>query len=771
MNFQKTRLCLLALVACAAIAAGVWADDPASDVWNFSSPALSPPVTGTQFPRLQQPRRSGLSGGSMRLFFSANGAPESEPAAVEGSDVDRWSGQKQASGRPNAAAGSRASAETSTVKDSSSPAPAARRFRMEIRPADQTKTRPAPTDDPAGEVFIAPHADDDRTVPAVIPADHTVVESDSGSESAIRPVAAVREPPSAFPAAGGEDDVPVLSFDTPEMSDEDDADLPDFSEFESPDLGSDSGLSNHADAPADENVTAGESSGAADAAVPDTDFSQADPDARAFLEGDTPASAVLSSGKSADASASVLPHTDISGLPTTHTGAQTPTVQARWVGADTLNVGQQTRCSLTVTNTGSSLVRNVVLEAAVPPGIDVVSARPAAHPGTARWSVGDLSPGGEFMVDLVLLPRRRGNTALNAFVRFTGYATSAVAVQEPVLELNLAGPSETTVGEQAGYIVTVHNSGTGAAANVVIEARVPEELLHRSGSVPKILVGTLNPGESRQVRFNLTAVKGGTAPLAVRAVADGGLMDEAGAEISVAEPRLEVTVAGPSEGAVGQPDVYEVVVTNTGNVPSINVRTKYKIPVGFEFVKADHGGVYVAKDHLVDWFAGTLQPGDSSRYSVTLTARKPGNSVHRAGAVSEHTSAVLASCSVPVEGLPELHLAVASDQPAVAVGDESVVQITVQNRGSVPARRTGLSCELPSGLEFSAAAGPSEYIADNGVVIFRSLPALAAGESVTYRLRVRCERNGQHRIRVRVASESLNEPVIGEQHIAVSAAR
>lgn len=464
----------------------------------------------------------------------------------------------------------------------------------------------------------------------------------------------------------------------------------------------------------------------------------------------------------ADVTPSAVPHTEGGGLPSQHTGIQSPQVDVHWEGEGTLNIGQRSQCSLIVTNSGSSLVRNVVVEAAIPPGVDVVQALPAPQSGTSRWSVGDLEPGQKHAIEMIVVPRERGDVALNAFVRFTGYSTSVFAVQEPMLQMQVEGPDSVTVGEQPGYVITVHNPGTGVAQNVVIEARVPEGLQHRSGSVPRIDVGILNPGESRQARLNLSAIAGGDYRLAVRTLADGGLRDEARADISIAEPRLEVAINGPQTGSLDKPAEYLVTVTNSGNVPSINVRAKYKIPEGFHFVHADRGGVMQEAEHLVDWFVGTLQPGETSEYHVTLTPDVAGTALHRAGVVSEHTSASMASHSVDVKGLPKLALNVSTAESSAVVGEETVVQIVIRNEGGIAASKVGLFCELPSGLEFIAAAGPSEHLADNGVVIFRSLAGIDAGETVTYRVKARCVRTGDHRIRARVASESLSDPVNSE---------
>jgi len=462
-----------------------------------------------------------------------------------------------------------------------------------------------------------------------------------------------------------------------------------------------------------------------------------------------------------------VPHTSVDSLPSQHTGAQTPRVEVRWVGRETLSIGQESQCSLVVTNNGSSMVRNVVVEAAIPPGVDVVQANPAPQMDTSRWTVGDLAAGEERTIEMLMLPHERGDVALNAFVRFTGYSTSVFSVKEPMLQMVVEGPTSVTIGEQAKYVVTVHNPGTGVTRNVVVEASVPDGLQYRSGSVPRIDIGALKPGESRQAALNLAAISGGEYLLAVRSMADGGLQDEAQADVVIAEPRLQVDISGPKSETVGKPSEYQLSVTNSGNTPSINVRAKYKIPPGFKFVSTDRGGVLEEAEHLVDWFVGTLRPGETTSYRVILVANKVGQAHHQAGVVSERTKATNARHVVDVQGLPKIELDVAASRQAPAIGDETVIHIRINNASDIGAEKVGLFCELPSGLEFIAAAGPSEHLAENGVVIFRSLDLVEAGQNATFRIKARCVRAGEHRVRARVASGSLADPVNSENIVNV----
>lgn len=446
------------------------------------------------------------------------------------------------------------------------------------------------------------------------------------------------------------------------------------------------------------------------------------------------------------------------------TGPQTPTVSLRWEHDGEFNIGQQAKCRLLVHNTGRSTVRNVVVEAALPAGLQVLGSRPL--PDTtgenAIWNFSELAPNDRKEIELDILPQLEGDLAINALVRITGQTSSTFAVRQPRVAVDIEGPDRVEIGQVAHYTVTVSNPGSGAARNVVIQAAVPEGLENRHGRRLSIEIGTLNAGEVRQARLTLTGVDGGDQNLAVRVLGDGDLSDEVNAIVSVAEPKLNIGLRGPAATSVGKAADYEIVVINEGDLESNNVRAKFRLPKGYEFVSAGAGGKLTEEEGTVDWFVGTLKSGDMKHFTVTLIPQATGAEKLQAGVISEHGGVKIAEHATSVNGSADLKLTVASSSPNIAPGDEAVFEVRITNAGTVAADNVGLSCELPTGLKLVDIAGPSKYIEDSGAVIFRAMPVLDAGETATFALKTRCVRTGRHRVRVRVASESITEALIDE---------
>jgi uncharacterized repeat protein (TIGR01451 family) len=446
-------------------------------------------------------------------------------------------------------------------------------------------------------------------------------------------------------------------------------------------------------------------------------------------------------------------------------GPQTPSVSVQWKHHSDFNVGQECRCDLVVENTGRSIVRNVVAEAVLPAGLEVVSSQPApsTEGGTAKWTIGELQPGEKHLIELVIIPRQQGDVELNAFVRMTGASSSTFSVKEPKVAVRIEGPAAVEVGQQANYTVHVANPGSGTARNVVIQAAIPEGMNHREGKLLTIEIGILSPGEFRLARLSLTGAKGGEHSLAVRVIGDGGLGDQTMETVSVAEPRLNIGLRGPAERMTGQNCEYEVVVVNEGRMQSNNVRAKYRVPEGCEFVNADRGGKFREEDRTIDWFVGSLEPSQVSHFRITLRPTAAGTANHQVGVISEHGKMTMAQHVTEVLGNAQLALTVAASNRQVYPGDETVFEVRIENTGANPAVNVGLSCELAAGLESLQVSGPSEYIADNGVMVFRSMPTLEPGKTAVFAVRTRCVRPGSHKMRVRVASDSVSEPLIGEE--------
>lgn len=442
-----------------------------------------------------------------------------------------------------------------------------------------------------------------------------------------------------------------------------------------------------------------------------------------------------------------------------------PHVRVEWKKLSDINVGQPGTLDLIVRNDGNTAAADVQISAFFPNTIRLTKAdpMPESAEGSVLWRLPKLDAGETQHISVTLIPSQRGEITTNANVRYTTAATASFAVEEPQLKLAVAAPKEVMIGEIASHIVTVSNPGTGTAQSVIIEVTIPEGLVHEKGQRLKMDIGALAPNESRSIRLPLTAKAGGEHAVQIEARAGADILESSVAKTSVIAPSIKVAVEGPSLRFVGRDARYSVAVTNDGHAASNNVRAVYVVPKGFAFQSASNGGRYDDASRTVSWFIGTLNAGQKADLSLKLTPNEEGDFAHVVKAFAEHAAASEATTATKIEGTASLALEVVDLDDPVETGRETAYEIRIRNEGTRDAQNVGLSLELPASVELIAAKGPSAHIAESGLVVFKSLPSLAPGKSVTFQVHVKGTEEGNHRVRARLTSESIQEPLTIEE--------
>lgn len=467
------------------------------------------------------------------------------------------------------------------------------------------------------------------------------------------------------------------------------------------------------------------------------------------------------------AAAVVAPRQD---LPITDAGRpQQPTATIEWLYPAEMTPGTESTVQLVVRNSGAATLFGAVAEVLCPPEVELLESEPSAEQsagGELRWSLGSLRAGESREISLRIRPQSAGEPRLEAAVSVSAAAVCRLSITEPKLALSVVAPEDSELGQQTSVMVEVSNPGSGRAEDVVLVASLPDGLEHKSGAVVTIDIGTLNPGESRKARLSLTAIAGGLQEIELKAAGTGELLAETTAKVEVAEPELRLALRTPDQEITGQQGSYVLQLENTGLVATANVRARYQLPAGFQFVSANRGGRYLAAERTVEWFVGTLNPGETTEFLADLQAGKSGRSAHRVSAQTDFGDLASAEEVTQVEGSADLQLELAALPAGGAAtarsGQQATLKVLIRNSGSEPARSVGMSCELPAGMTLIDVEGPSDYIAENGVLVFRSLPEIEAGKSAEFLLQVRCGRPGPSSSRIRVASASTAQPLIGE---------
>ncbi len=184
----------------------------------------------------------------------------------------------------------------------------------------------------------------------------------------------------------------------------------------------------------------------------------------------------------------------------------------------------------------------------IPQGTQLIDTAPPSNRGAGGelvWEIGSLEPGEERTVEMQLMPTAEGEIGSVATVRFHARASVRTLATKPMLSIEVLGPSKVMKGQQLTLRIKLSNPGSGATAGVMLSETVPQGLSHAAGKELEFEVGTLKPGESRELDLTLTAAEAGMVTNVISADAEAKLHAEAHTEIEIVAPLLQVSMTGP----------------------------------------------------------------------------------------------------------------------------------------------------------------------------------------------------------------------------------
>jgi uncharacterized repeat protein (TIGR01451 family) len=154
--------------------------------------------------------------------------------------------------------------------------------------------------------------------------------------------------------------------------------------------------------------------------------------------------------------------------------------------------------------------------------------------------------------------------------------------------------------------------------------------------------------------------------------------------------QLTVEKKAPTSATIGQPLVYEIVVTNVGKSPARDVTVSDVVPKGMTLGGTNPKAEMAGK--MLVWKLDTLEPGKSTSIKIKATPFEAG--LLGSVATVSFTSEVAARTEVVA---PHLTLKV-SVPPQVALGQLADFRFEIGNDGNAPAEGVLLRNVLPAGF-------------------------------------------------------------------------
>ncbi len=435
-----------------------------------------------------------------------------------------------------------------------------------------------------------------------------------------------------------------------------------------------------------------------------------------------------------------------------------------------IQIGKAAKFVIRVRNTGSAVAQGVEIHDTIPQGTQLIDTTPQAKRGPQGglvWELGALKPGEEQKAELQLMPTAEGEIGSVATVHFRAEASVRTVATKPMLKMEVVGPNKVMRGDEAIFRIKLSNPGTGAATGVIVSETVPKGLAHRSGSALEFEVGTLKPGESRELELSLTAAVAGRVMNVIAAQGDGNLESESETQLEVVAPQLQVSMTGPKRRYLERNAQHNISVSNPGTASAKDVDLVAVLPKQLKFVEANNGGQFDAASHSVYWSLEELPPQETGTVTLTTLPIEPGDAKLLIKSKAQQGLADEREEVVTIEGLAAINFQLSDVSDPIEAGGQTAYEVRVTNPGSKAASNVRLVALLPRQMKAISADGPVRYKIEGQRVVFEPLKQLAPKANTSFTIKVQAVEPGDLRVQVQVSTDEIPEPVTKEENTRV----
>ncbi len=309
-----------------------------------------------------------------------------------------------------------------------------------------------------------------------------------------------------------------------------------------------------------------------------------------------------------------------------------------------VGICEQIPVRFTVTNAGSGVARNVVVQ---DEGLRNAQGLPLT------LTVGDVPAGQSRTVAARLRPARVGRFESKAIATAAGglraEASAATRVTQPVLALTQDGPNRLLLGRDATFNITVTNKADCTARDTVVEQHLSPGTTVRGVSAGGQVqgnrvvwnLGTLNANQSRRVAVTVQqTIAGAFSSVATAKSRCAQQVSSASRATVKGIPAILLEVIDASDPiAVGEDVTYVIKVTNQGSAPGTNIVVKCDLENTMQFMGSDGATRATAVGQTITFAPrGRLAPKAVATWNVRIKALKAADARFNASMTSDQIS-------------------------------------------------------------------------------------------------------------------------------------
>ncbi|MCO5199191.1 MAG: DUF11 domain-containing protein [Anaerolineae bacterium] len=285
--------------------------------------------------------------------------------------------------------------------------------------------------------------------------------------------------------------------------------------------------------------------------------------------------------------------------------------------------------TLWVTNTGTLAATGLVITDVVPSGATYVSGG-TFEAGIVSWSVPNLEPEQSISRQFTVVSDAARTLVNDTYgvsadgdLSTSGVRIVRTLVGDPVLSISKSGPATALSGEPIVYDLTIANTGTMTATQLLVRDQLPAGAVYVSGgtlvgSEVQWTIAALGPGATVMRQFTVTATDD-IVNDTYNVLDENGFGADGTVSVTtlVGLPSLTIVKSGPASADPGDPITYGITVANTSSLfEATNLIVRDALPAGATYVSG--GDEFDGND--VIWNVSALAPGTEVVLYFTVMA-------------------------------------------------------------------------------------------------------------------------------------------------------
>ncbi len=404
-------------------------------------------------------------------------------------------------------------------------------------------------------------------------------------------------------------------------------------------------------------------------------------------------------------------------------------------------------------------VRDVMVISTIPDGAEFVRAEPAPTRQSGNdliWEYARMKHGEINNIKVFFKPMREGELISCTAVHALPLGCVITKAGRAQLGITKSGPATADINSMVTYQVTVSNTGSMTAKDVMINDAVPAGM---SGDAQSLSVGDLAAGESKSMSVTFRADRTGQVCNTATASSSNAGNVSADACTLITKKDIEISKSTSTpEQFVSKTANYRVTVRNTGDVPLTGVQVRDMAPAGTTMVEANGGQI---SGNSASWTVD-LNAGESKDFDIVLRGMQPGKLCNQASVSAAGMNKNAEACTM-WKGHPAILIEVIDVADPIMVGEDETYKIRVTNQGTADDNNVRVSASFSGELQPLSASGATPGKVEGSRVSFDAYPMLKAGAVIEFTINAKGVKEGDGRIKVELTSDMLKAPVTEEE--------